>query len=205
MKIIAILYLIFLGHFTYGQDISLVKHKIKFDTDFKLWTKSLSHFDLLDFKAVDTFHFENNYARDFKTIKEFLDVYEPVIAYSPDSSKFIDIYSYQLNLKKKENYYEANIVIDQAILMFDSKAKYWDRIFFGTNSQWIDEVAWLSETQFILVGIIKSDSNKRQPFILLGDTNRQTLIKYIDTNKEAFQIVNGYSSFKLKRIRIKGI
>ena len=201
----AFLYLIFLGHFTYGQDQSLVKHKIKFDTDLKQWTKSFSHFDLLDFKVVDTFHFDNNYERDFKSLKGFLDVYEPVITYSPDSSKFIDIYSYQLNLKKKENFYEANIVIDQAILMYDSKAKYWDRIFFGTNSQWIEEVTWLSEAQFILVGIIKSDSNKRQPLILLGDTNKQTLIKYIDANKKAFQNDNGYSSFKLKRIRIKGI
>jgi hypothetical protein len=205
MKLFAILYLLFWGHISFGQDQKLLQHKKHFDTELKQWTKCFTDFSLSDFKLVDTLHFDNNYAQDLKSLKEFLSVYKPIITYSFDSSKFIDIYSYQLNLEKKGDYYEANPDIDQAILLCDFKAKYWNRIFFGTSSQWIDEVVWLSKTQFILVGIIKSEVDKKQPLILFGDTNEQTLIKYIDTNKQTFQSDKGYSSLKLKRIKIKGL
>ena len=123
----------------------------------------------------------------------------------PDSSKFIDIYSYQLNLEKKGNYYEANPDIDQAILLCDPKAKYWNRIFFGSSSQWIDEVTWISKTKFTLAGITKSEDNKRKPIILLGDTNKQTLIKYLNNRDSTYQKGNGYSSPKLNRIKIAGL
>ena len=176
-----------------------------FDTELKQWTRSFSNFSLSGFKLADTLHFDNNYAQDFRSLNEFLSIYKPVITYSIDSSKFIDIYSYQLNLEKKGGYYEANPDIDQAILLCDPKAKYWDRIFFGTSSQWIDEVVWISKTQFFLVGIIKFESDKKQPLILLGDTNKQTLIKYVGTNKEAFQNDKGYSSSKLEQIKVKGL
>jgi hypothetical protein len=171
----------------------------------KQWTKIFSDFGLSDFKLVDTLRFDNNYAQEFKSLKKFLSVYKPIITYSVDSSKFIDIYSYQLNLEKKGSHYETNPDIDQTVLLYDAKAKYWNRIFFGTSSQWIDEVLWVSKTQFILVGITKSEDGKKQPLILLGDTNKQTLIKYIDTNKQTFQSDKGYLSLKLKRIKIKGL
>lgn len=205
MKLFPILYLFLTGHIAFGQDQNLLQHKKHFDTELKQWTKSFGDFSLSDFKLADTLHFDNNYAQDLKSLKEFLSVYKPVITYSVDSSKFIDIYSYQLNLEKKRNYYEANPGIDQAILLCDPKAKYWNRIFFGTSSQWIDEVVWLSKTQFILAGITKSGDDKRQPLILVGDTNKQSLLKYVDTNKQTFQSEKGYSSLKLKRIKIKGL
>jgi tetratricopeptide (TPR) repeat protein len=205
MKLFPILYLLFFGHVAFGQDQNLLQRKKYFDTELKQWTKSFSDFSLSDFKLADTLHFDNNYAQDLKSLKEFLSVYKPVITYSVDSSKFIDIYSYQLNLEKKGNYYEANTDIDQAILLCNPKAKYWNRIFFGTSSQWIDEVVWLSKTQFILVGITKSEDDKRRPIILLGETNKQSLLKYVDTNKQTFQNDKGYSSLKLKRIKIKGL
>jgi hypothetical protein len=205
MKLITILYLLFFGKIAFGQAPYLLQHKKYFDIELKQWTKSFSDFSLSDFKLVDTLQFENNFTLDFKSLKEFLSVYRDVITYSGDSSKFIDIYSYQLNLEKKGGFYEATPDIDQAILLCNPKAEYWNRIFFGTSSQWIDEVVWLSETKFLLVGITKSKDDEKKPLILVGDTNKQTLIKYIDTNKQTFQIDKGYSSIKLKRIKIKGI
>ncbi|HMU46781.1 MAG TPA: hypothetical protein PKC72_10460 [Chitinophagaceae bacterium] len=205
MKLFLILFLLSFGHIAFGQDKNLLQHKKHFDTELKQWAKSFSDFSLSDFKLSDTLRFDNNYPQDLKSLKEFLSAYKPIMTYSVDSSKFIDIYSYQLNLEKKKNYYEANPDIDQAILLCDPKAKYWDRIFFGTSSQWIDDVIWISKTQFILVGITKSEDDKRRPLILLGDTNKQSLLKYVDTNKQTFQSDKGYSSLKLKRITIKGL
>jgi hypothetical protein len=150
-------------------------------------------------------HFDNNYQQDFNSYRKFLSIYKTIITYSADSSKFIDIYSYQLNLEKKRNYYEAHPDIDQAVLLCDPKAKYWNRIYFGTNSQWIDDVIWISKTKFILVGIIKSEDNKNAPLLLFGDSDNQTLVEYRSTNKSTFQNDKGYSSLKLKKIKIKGL
>jgi len=205
MKLYPIFYLLFFGHVAFGQDQNLLQNKKHFDIELKQWTKSFSAFNLSDFKLVDTLHFDNNYAQDLRSLKQFLSIYKPIITYSTDGSKFIDIYSYQLSLEKKGTYYEANPDVDQAILLCDPKAKYWDRIFFGTYSQRIDEVVWLSKTQFILVGITKPEDDKRQPLILLGDTKKQSLLEYVDTNRQTFQNAKGYSSLKLKRIKIKGL
>ncbi len=205
MKYLPIFLFIFVGHSTFGQDKNVLQYKKYFDQDFKLWTKTFSNFNLSDFKLEDTLHFDNNFPQDFNSYKKFLSTYKPIITYLPDSSKFIDIYSCQLNLEKKGNYYKANVDIDQTIFLCDPKAKYWNRIYFGTNSQWIDEVIWISKTKFILVGIIKSEEDKNKPLILFGDTNKQTLIKYSNTNKSIFQRSKGYFSTKLKRLNIKGL
>ena len=205
MKYLSILFLLIVGHNSFGQDKNILQQKKHFDQELKLWTNTFNNFNLSDFKLEDTSHFDNNLPQDFNSYKKFLSIYKPIVTYLPDSSKFIDIYSYQLNLEKKGGYYEANADIDQAVLLCDPKAKYWNRIYFGTSSQWIDEVIWISKTKFILVGIIKSEDEKKQPLVLFGDTNKQTLIKYLNTTKSIFQSSKGYSSTKLKRLNIKGL
>src|SRR4051794_18246935 len=98
-----------------GQDKTLLQQKKHFDEELKLWTNTFSRFALSDFKVDETLHFENNSPQNFNTYKKFLSTYKPIVTYSPDSSTFIDIYSYQLNLEKKGNYYYANPEVDQTI------------------------------------------------------------------------------------------
>jgi hypothetical protein len=200
-----LIFFFFVGQVASAQDKSLLQHKKYFDRELKAWTATFSNFNLSSFKATDTAAFENNYAQDWNYLKEFLATYKPIITYSPDSSKFVDIYSYQLNLEKKGKYYYANQDIDQAILLFDRKKKYWDRIYFGTSSHWIDEVVWISNTQFIMVGITKNSSDKKKPLILVGDVNKQAIVTYLTNNENSIQTDRGYSSRKLKRIDIKGL
>jgi hypothetical protein len=206
MKYLLLLVFIFIGNaFCFAQNNSLLQYKKYFDQELNQWTKTFSNFNLKDFKPSDTLQFENNYKQDFSRYKEFLLTYKPIITYSPDSSTFIDIYSYQLNLEKKGNSYYVNGEIDQAILLCNLKRKYWDRIYFGSFSQWIDEVVWISNTKFIMVGITKSAEDKKNPLILVGDTEKQALVEYLTVNNNSFQSDQGYRSAKLKRIKIEGL
>lgn len=205
MKYPVLLIFFFIVHISYGQDKDLLQYKKYFDKDFKTWTATFSSFNLSKFKIKDTVPFDNNYEQNLDYYNEFLTTYKPIITYSPDSSKFIDIYSYQLNLVKKDGYYYANPDVDQTIFLFDKQKKYWGRIYFGTSSQWIDEVVWLSKTKFILVGITKSSDNKKTPLILIGDTDKQTLVRFLSTDDNSSQNDKGYSSQKLKNIKIKGL
>lgn len=205
MKYFLLLLSLSVGYFSFGQDKTLLQQKSHFDRELEAWIETFSSFNLSSFKVLDTVPFDNNFEQNLDYYKEFLSTYKPIITYSTDSSKFIDIYSYQLNLEKKGNYYYANPDIEQTIFLCDPKKKYWDRIYFGTSSQWIDEVVWLSMTKFILVGITKSAENKKMPLILVGDTDRQTLVRYLTTDNNSFQNDIGYSSPKLKRIKIEGL
>ena len=203
MKLLVVLLFISSCNFSFGQDKNLLQYNKLFDQSLKLWTSTFNNFNLSDFKAYDTLHFDNNLEQDFDYYKKFLSTYKPIITFSPDNLKFIDIYSYQLNLEKKGNVYYANPDIDQTIFLCNPKGKYWNRIYFGTSWQWIDEVIWTSTTNFILVGITKITDGKKTPLILLGDTNKQTLIKYLSGDKEIIQTDKTYSSSKLKKIVIK--
>ena len=205
MRYLTLFFFLIVGHGSFGQNNNLIQQKKHFDQELKQWTKSFSNFKLSDFKVKDTLHFDNNYKQDFNEYRKFLSIYKPIITYSADRSKFIDIYSYQIALEKKGNHYEANPDIDQAILLCNPKAKYWNRIYFGTNSQWVDDVIWISKTKFILVGITKSNDDKKNPLILYGDTNKQTLVEYLSINKNSFQNDKGYESPKLKRMNIEGL
>jgi len=203
--LIIVLQFLIINHNAWGQDKNLLLHQKHFDKELKEWTETFNNFDLSVFKVEDTLHFDNNFKNDFSNYKKFLSTYKPIITYSSDSSQFIDIYSYQLNLERKGNYYCATPDLEQVIFLCNPQKKYWNRIWFGTNSQWADEIIWISKTKFILVGVIKSVDYKNKPFIFLGDTDKQILVSYLSKNKNSYQSKSGYSSPKLKRLRIRGI
>jgi hypothetical protein len=191
------------GSTIFAQNLASLQKQ--FDIELKKWTHSFNDFNLSDFKKIQTVSFDNNSKQDFKTLNSFYAIYKPILTFSKDSSKFIDIYSYQLNLEKRGNLYQANPDIDQVIYLFDKKAKYWDRIFFGSIGGWIDDATWITNSKFILVGISKNETDKNAPIILLGDTAKQSLDIYSSKKKSCIQKVNGYQSPKLKALNIKGL
>jgi hypothetical protein len=187
--------------FSFAQQNKIVQYKNAIDK-LKIWKQTFSNFNLTNFKATDTFKFENNNKQDFNSYKKFTKTYSPIITYSEDSSKFIDIYSYQLGLEREGNHYKTNIEVDQVIFLYDKNKKYWNRIhFLGTTNNWIEEVIWVSKTEFLLFGIIKNEQEQRLAMIMLGDTEKQKLFLY--ETKNCFQNKR-YSSPKLKKMEIVG-
>lgn len=202
MKQLLLVVFIYLANKSFTQK-SLVQYNIQFNTELKLWKSTFHNFNLADFKVTDTAAFENNFPQDFDGYKAFLSTYKPILSYSSDRSKFIDIYSYQLNLERKGNHYEATPEIDQAVFLCNPKQKYWNRICFGGTTNWIDEVAWVNSTTFILAGIVKDEQDKKMPVLYIGETEKQTMVRYINTKN--FQGKENYRSPKLKRIKITGL
>lgn len=188
----------------FGQDPILTDYKKYFDNDLKGWTSTFTNFILTDFKKYKSSPFDNNYKQDFKDLKSFYSIYKPILTFSPDSSSFIDIYSYQLNLEKIGDKYKAMIDADQAILVFNKKAKYWDRVYFGTPSFQIEEAIWLTNSKFLLLAVDFSDLDKKAPSILIGDFDKKTITIFNSTNKSCSQ-KESYQSPKLKRINITGL
>lgn len=186
------------------QENALLQYKQHFDQELKPWTNSFYHFNLANFKKGKTLPFEGGYAQDLTSYKEFVATYKPILTFLPDSSKFIDPYTFQLNLVKVGDHFEASPDDGGALMLCDPAAKYWDRVCYNSPGQWIDEVTWVSKTTFILAGITKASLDTLEPIIYIGDTEKKTLEQYNNTNSKCFQHEPYYHSPKLKRIKIEG-
>ena len=205
MRFKLLVLILFITTYSFGQNNKLIKNKIYFEKELSAWKKTFSKFNISNFIISDTLSFENNNEQDFENYKQFIKVYKPIITYSSDSAKFIDIYSYQLNLEKKLDYYQTNIEIDQGIFLFDKNKNYWKRIYFsGTSDGWIEEVVWVSKNEFFLLGIEKNDKEKRLPVIILGNLDSKKLVIYKTKINNCFQTIR-YESAKLKKMKIKGL
>jgi hypothetical protein len=189
------------------QDKGLSQYSEYFKGEAANWTATFIKFNLSEFKKVDTtIQFENRQDKDFKGLPSFLETYQPIITFNKDSSQFVDIYSYQLGLEPDgKNTYKANVEVDEAIYLCNTKTKSWRIIDFKGPTSYTEEVIWVSNTKFFLLGVQKDDAFKNTPVILLGDTDKQTFELFLNTNKDCVQIGKGYSSKKLERLKINNL
>ena len=108
-----------------------------------------------------------------------------------------------MNLEKKGTKVIANIDIDQVISLCNLKTKKWNRIFFGALSSPIEEATWISNTKFILVGYEMNGNNDHYPKIYIGDTGKQQLFVYTNSDSTCVENKTGYSSKKLDKIKFE--
>jgi len=188
---------------SFGQRNNLSIYKSHFDNELKAWTKTISNFKLSSFKPTDTISFDNLDYDDIKSLKAFYSIYRPALTFSKDSNKFIDIYSYELNLERKGNkiVYSGSDV-DQAISLCDIKMKRWIRILFCGYSQRIQEVTWVTNTKFILVGAFQNEDSKNSPVIYIGDISKNSFEVFSSSDSNCYQI-KGYDSPKLAKLNIQ--
>jgi hypothetical protein len=186
-----------------GQKTNLSIYKAHFDNELKAWTKTISNFKLSSFKTTDTTSFENLDYYDIKSLKEFYSIYKPALTFSKDNNKFIDIYSYELNLEKKGNrtVYSGSEV-DQAIGLCDIKMKKWTRILFCGYSLRIQDVTWLTNTKFMLVGAVQNEESKYLPVIYLGDATNNSFEIFSSNDPNCHQN-KSYDSPKLAKLKIQ--
>lgn len=205
MKKLLILLLIILPlQKSFSQSKYLTAYKPYFDSLLKDWSNSYSHFQLSSFQISDTLDFENIPFGNINNLKEFYDLYKPALAFSPDSSKFIDLYGYRLNLGREGNKLIANEEVDGAVSLCNLKTKSWIRIYFLGVSSGIDEAEWISNRKFILVGYSNYDEDgKFRPMILIGDTNKEKLFLYEDLDKSTIAKKSGYTPSGIKKLNFE--
>lgn len=188
---------------SFCQNSLLTTYKTYFYKDLKSWTYSFVNFKLSDFKSSDTIKFGNVSFGDTNNINDFYELYKPGLSFSSDSSKFIDIYSYWLNLEKKGKKIVANPEVDQAIFLCDLKNNKWTRVFFCGVSTRIDEAIWLTNKRFILAGTFTDENNLLHPKVLIGDVTKKFI--YVYTDNLSVSSKTGYTPIKLKNLNIQDL
>jgi len=186
-----------------GQKSNLSIYKSHFDLELKAWTKTIHDFKLSSFNPSDTISFGSLDYHDIKRLDEFYSVYKPALTFSKDSNKFIDIYSYELNLEKKgSKIIYSGSEVDQAVSLCDIKMRRWTQILFCGYSLRIQEVIWLSNIKFMLVGALQNGESKYLPVIYIGDM-RNNLFEVFTSNDPNCLQKEGYSSPKLTKLNIQ--
>ena len=188
---------------SFGQKNNLSIYKSHFDNELKSWTKTINDFKLSLFKPTDTIPFGNLDDNNIKNLNDFYSIYKPALTFSKDSNKFIDIYSYELNLEKKGNkIVYSGSEIDQAISLCNIKTKKWTQILFCGYSLRIQEVIWLTNIKFMLVGSVENEESRYLPVIYIGDIANNSFETFTSSDPKCFQN-EGYESPKLAKLNIQ--
>lgn len=168
MKYLFIVFFILAINPIQAQNLKVEDLRVLINKDLPEWTTSFENFNWNDFVKVDSIaDFEKVQKQSFKDLKKFQNIYNPIISYSEKKDKFIDIYSYQLNLEKKNEKYYSNIDVGQAIYLCNIKNKYWERIAYNEYSKSFDDVIWINKNEFLLVGSKKMKRIRTRQYYIL--------------------------------------
>ena len=187
----------------YCQKTSLLSYKPYFLKNLKNWTISFNNFQLSSFGVSGTANFSSS--TDFDTAtsewKEYYALYKPALTFSSDGRKFIDIYSYDLNLTIKGNKIVGSYSGEQTAELYDFTTGKTSRILFCGISEQIQEVIWTDNTKFILVCREIEDKDKVYPIIYLADLSQRKVTCFRNSNKLCTEKKITYSSRKLNSIK----
>jgi len=119
-------------------------------------------FDWSKFRMTNTWSDDSLVTSSFHPDKTYYAAYGRFLKYSPDSSRFIDLDSYNIDIKKDKNGHWVGHEIgpDTEVSLVNKKTGKKTRlIFFGPNNS-IEDGLWLDNDNLVLMGIRQSDSTK---------------------------------------------
>lgn len=103
--------------------------------------------------------FQNKTA--FEPSKTYFDSYGQFLKYSPDSSKFIDLDSYNISITKNElgQLIGGSQEPDTEISLIDLKKKEKIRLVFLGPGNSVEEAAWIDNDNLVLIGYLENETS----------------------------------------------
>lgn len=158
-----------------GPDTTVASVFPALSAPLKKWFQSFGKLDAGSFHQNNKWEFEQIDYEDPNDLTSFYELYKPAMSFSPDSSQFIDLYSYGLMLEKKGKKIIASGEVDQSVTLCNLKTKEWKRIaFFGPSAN-MEEAVWVSPTKFVLAGTMQDEKGEFMPVLLMGNTASRIL------------------------------
>ncbi len=164
------------------------------------WMESFKGFHVDSFHLVSKSKFEQTDYNDIKDISSFYELYKPSLSFSPDSSQFLDLYSYGIMLEKRGKKIIASTDVDNSITLCNLKTKEWKRIAFSGSSANMEEAVWVSPVKFLIAGTMQDENSKLMPVLLMGNINSKTLRYFEATtmrHESAKYEANGLAKLKI--------
>jgi hypothetical protein len=139
------------------------------------WMQSFKGLQVDSFHQVSKLKFEQDDYNDIKDISSFYELYKPSLSFSPDSSQFIDLYSYGITLEKKGKKIIAIADVDNSVTLCNLKTKEWKRIAFSGPSGNMEEAVWVSPVKFVIAGTMQNENSEWMPVLLIGNVSSKIL------------------------------
>jgi hypothetical protein len=114
---------------------------------------------------------------EYSYLYEKEDTYELFYSYSPSKIIFVDVYSRTIDIEIEEN---DTLVVpldaEAEIILFDSIKKTMDRIFFVSDGTYFEDVIWITDNCFIVLGTCYEQGE--QPVIMVYNIENMNYMEY---------------------------
>ena len=144
------------------------------DRELSSWAASFEAFSLDSFSLTQEDSFSREATGEEAPSRDFYQLYGPSLVYSPDSTRFLDLFSAGVMLEKKGKKIIASADVDQAVNLFNRPAREWKRILSFGPSAGIEEAVWTSPDEFLLAGIFFNDNGDATPILIIGNLTTHT-------------------------------
>jgi len=121
-------------------------------------------FDWKSFQLTKFWKEDSMFTRPFQPEKNFFENYGAFLRYSPDSSKFIDLDSYNLEIEKnsKGQYVASAQGPDTEVSLVDlNKGQKIRLVFLGPGSM-VEDARWIDNENLIIIGA-EEETDKAEP------------------------------------------
>ena len=121
---------------------------------FKFFTKPEAQVSKDKFQMVNTWKEDSMLISEFNTTKNFVDKYRELLRFSPDSTHFIDLGSYNVEVEtdSKGNKIYQDIGPDIEISLVSLNDKKRTRLIFLGPGSIIDDAGWINNETAIIAG-----------------------------------------------------
>lgn len=147
-----------------GPDTTLTEETIqRFQTaGFTDYAKSkIPSFDWSKFKYKSSYEQDSMLTADFKPSKTYYASYGAYLKYSPDSSRFIDLDSYNIDIRKDASGKLIGTAggPDTEVSLIDPKSGKSKRLLFMGPGGSVEDAFWTSNNELVIVGTQENEEN----------------------------------------------
>jgi hypothetical protein len=190
-------------------DTVLTSETIRFfdHSGFSDYTRSgISAFDWSKFRLVNVWKEDSMIVAPFKLDESFLRNYGSLIRYSPDSSMFIDLDSYNIDISRnsKGQLVGKEIGPDSEVSLVDLNTKERRRLVFLGPDGSIDEGGWLDKETIVLAGMQDNADAGKTAVIWKYHIPTNTFFMYeLPVSADIKQLMNDWTKKRLKDVQIE--
>ncbi|MGZ5135860.1 MAG: hypothetical protein ACXWCG_11950 [Flavitalea sp.] len=144
---------------------------IKFLNDLRLSKYAVSDSAPIDwstFRMVTSSHEESLLVSPFQPDKSFYENYRGFLKYSPDSSMFVDIDSYNIEIHQDKNGWVSSIEKgpDTEVSLVNLAEKNKTRLVFLGPGNGVEDASWIDDRTILLIGYQEGDSAKMKKAVI---------------------------------------
>lgn len=125
--------------------------------------KKASGFDWNKFRMTSSWQDDSLLVSPFQPEKDFYTNYGPFLKYSPDSSRFIDLDSYNIDIKKDAtgHFIGNGIGPDYEVSLVDVEGRTKTRLVFMGPGGSIEDAVWLDNHTLMLMGVQENEKGEK--------------------------------------------